>query len=501
MRKQQARALGLIIAAGTLVASAPVMAQGADNATLKQLQEQIQMLQQQVQTLQQQQAKNTNSPYPNNEGTDSTALQDAAGDVGVEESPGADTQTAEIGDEENQTEQVASQDGVDDRESKKDIGKAEKGPVKKLAVGGAVAANYQVRGNDVPNQRDGGNLNFNYFAVNFSGQYGKLTYAAEQRFSEVNFGDSSYLHYGWGAYDFNDHHQAKVGYFQRPFGNIPIGYQSFWGNLGFYTGFNDNQAGGAGYRYTNGPWQVDVDFFKNATLNQPSTYGANPVDGYDQVNGGNGRLGYTFNKGGDKSVNVSLSARGGELEVGTSANDQGVTSDYGNHWAVAAATRATLNNWTLSGQATTYQYNVPDGRTAGNGNSLPTDSVTLQNYGFRYQVPAEGTLYTADIGRSFTVDRWTFNSFNVYAEYGYLDADGRYNDSVPSSSTYDPNSTNGDTQLATVGAYANAGPFYVWADMIMGRNAAMAFTGPNNGDWQPRFNLALAYYFSADVID
>ena len=98
MRKQQARALGLIIAAGTLVASAPVMAQGADNATLKQLQEQIQMLQQQVQTLQQQQAKNTNSPYPNNDGTDSTALQDAAGDVGVEESPGADTQTAEIGD-------------------------------------------------------------------------------------------------------------------------------------------------------------------------------------------------------------------------------------------------------------------------------------------------------------------------------------------------------------------------------------------------------------------
>ena len=29
----------------------------------------------------------------------------------------------------------------------------------------------------------------------------------------------------------------------------------------------------------------------------------------------------------------------------------------------------------------------------------------------------------------------------------------------------------------------------------------MAFTGPNDGDWHPRFNLALAYYFSADVID
>ncbi|ROO30770.1 hypothetical protein [Salinisphaera japonica] len=500
MRKQQARALGLIIAAGTLVASAPVMAQGADSATLKQLQEQIQMLQQQVQTLQQQQARNTNSPYPDNAGTESTALQNAAGDVGVEENPGAETQTAEIGDEENQTEQVASQDGVDDRESKKDIEKAEKGPVKKLAVGGAVAANYQVRGDDVPNQRDGGNLNFNYFAVNFSGQYGKLTYAAEQRFSEVNFGDSSYLHYGWGAYDFNDHHQLKVGYFQRPFGNIPIGYQSFWGNLGFYTGFNDNQAGGAGYRYTNGPWQVDVDFFKNATLNQPSTYGANPVDGYDQVNGGNGRLGYTFNQGGDKSVNVSLSARGGELEVGDGAPGEGTTSDYGSHWAVAAATHAVLNDWTLDGQFTTYKYNVPDGRTAG-GNDLPTDSVTIQNYGFRYQIPAEGNLYTADIGHSFTVDRWTFNNFNVYAEYGYLDvgtSDGTYSSGLPVNGNM---GETGNVQLATVGAYANAGPFYVWADMIYGRNAAMAFTGPNDGDWHPRFNLALAYYFSADVID
>ena len=108
MRKQQARALGLIIAAGTLVASAPVMAQGADSAMLKKLQEQIQMLQQQVQTLQQQQARNTNSPYPDNAGTESTALQNAAGDVGVEENPGAETQTAEVSGEENQTEQVAS---------------------------------------------------------------------------------------------------------------------------------------------------------------------------------------------------------------------------------------------------------------------------------------------------------------------------------------------------------------------------------------------------------
>ena len=137
MRIQQARALGLLIAGTTLAATTPAMAQSADSETLKKLQEQIQLLQQQVQTLQQQQAKNTNSPYPDNEGK-TTALQNASGDVGIEEDPGAETQTA----------QTEGQDGSDTREADKDIAKAEKGPVKKLAVGGAVAANYQVRGGD-----------------------------------------------------------------------------------------------------------------------------------------------------------------------------------------------------------------------------------------------------------------------------------------------------------------------------------------------------------------
>jgi len=365
---------------------------------------------------------------------------------------------------------------------------AEKNSDKSLTIGGGVVTEYQVKDSDTVGRRAGGDLILDYLDINIAGDNGDgITYAADYRWSDVNFADGQYLHYGWAAYDFGQDgsHQIQGGMFQVPFGNLPYGYDSFWGSLGFYMGLTDNQAAGLGYKYEAGPWRLDVDAFKNDDLEQTSTYGGNPFDGYDRTNGGNMRLAYTFNNDGDNPVNVSAAVRGGQLEV----NDPNGGDDNGNHVAGTIAINANLGLWTVQGQAVDYKYNVPK------NTNLPRDSIRFQDYGFGYLVPASGQLYSVSIARRFPVEIGPISEFKVYNDYGYLKVggDGTYAD--PSS----PTGKTGDTQDSTFGISMVAGPVYIWADMIIAKNGGMVFNGPNDGDWHQRFNLTAAYYFGGDL--
>ena len=464
MLKKQAITLGLAIAGCSALWSVGAVAQTDDTqATLKALQQQIQLLQHQVTDLQNKQSTTANSSQ--------------ASDASIKAASSGDAQ--------------ASPAAV-----------ADSGPTKKLNISGGVATEYQLQ-NSKGNQsrRDGGDLIFDYFALGVDGQYGKLTYSAQERFSSVNFQDSSFLQHGWAAWDFDDagHHQVIGGFFQVPFGNLPLGYQSFWGSLAYFGGFTDNQAAGVGYKYENGAWRFDLDAFKNDDLEQGSTYGSNPSFGYQQVNGGSARVGYTFNNEGQNTLNVSAAVRGGELEVGTAGTDSGVTSDYGNHWAATVAADAKVGLWTLQGQYIDYRYNIPENRTS-NGVALPTNAITIENYGFGYQMPASGQFFTGNVARDFPVDLGPISNIQIYNNYGYLKngGSGRFDSSVPGSGN--AFNSSGDAQLEQIGAALTAGPVYFWADMMMAKNGAMAFIGPNDGDWHPRFNLTAAFYFDGDLI-
>ncbi|WP_423822385.1 hypothetical protein V5738_00250 [Salinisphaera sp. SPP-AMP-43] len=359
-----------------------------------------------------------------------------------------------------------------------------------LTLGGAYTAGYQLKP-DMDNQRDGGDGVLGIVALNTSGHYDQLSYAAEYRWSDSAFADGQLLRYGWAAYDFGDHSQIKGGMFYVPFGNLKFGYQSFWGNLTYFAGFTDNQAAGLGYKYENGPWRLDVDAFKNDDLQQHSLYGSNPFEGYQQINGGNIRLAYTFNKGSDHSVQVSTAVRGGQLEVG------GAAGENGTRWAATAAVDAALGPWTLQGQYVDYRYNIPDGQSY-DGNSLPTDSIRVENYGFGYQMPASGQIFAANIARTFKIGWGALDSIQLYDNYGYLMAggDGHWNSASPGSA---PNSTS-DVQFNAAGANFSFGILQIWADILSGKNSAMVFNGPNDGSWNTRYNLQMGIYFSGDVV-
>jgi hypothetical protein len=122
-------------------------------------------------------------------------------------------------------------------------------------------------------------------------------------------------------------------------------------------------------------------------------------------------------------------------------------------------------------------------------------------------MPAAGQLYTATIARSFPVDLGPISSFTLYDDYGYLSpgkiSDGfnsHWNSNLPGTTTAGYDRT-GAVQANVAGVEMAAGPVDVWAEVISGKNAAMAFDGPNDGDWHHRFNLAAGLYFNGDVIN
>lgn len=383
-----------------------------------------------------------------------------------------------------QTESQASADSA----SADNGEQSDEGPTKKLNVGGGVVSEYQVTHTD--KHRSGGNLILDYLDLNFDGQYGNLTYAVDYRWSDVNIADDQYLHKGYVDYAFGADKSQHVtgGLFQVPFGNLPLGYKSFWGSLGYYAGFDDNQAAGLGYRYEGNSWRFDLAALKNDDFGQSSLYGSNPFQGYQQTNGGVGRLGYTFALADDNSVDISIAGRGGKLETGGS--DYNNIGD-GTHWAGTLAADASLGKWTLLGQFVNYKYNVPDNRNY-DGEALPTDSITIGNYGFANRMPAEGQLYSATVARNFPVDLGPIKNFRVYDDYGYLHSGvGNFTDDGYRV---------GDVQENILGLSMQAGPLELWADMISAKNGAMVFTGPNDGDWHHRFNLTAAYYFDGELI-
>ncbi|NNC26091.1 hypothetical protein HKX42_04270 [Salinisphaera sp. USBA-960] len=366
-------------------------------------------------------------------------------------------------------------------------------PKKSLHIGGILTEQYQIK-NKQQNNATGGNTTQGVFAINAHGRYKNLTFGLEQRFSQNSFADTTFLRYGWAALSFgtNDNQQVKAGLFQVPFGNLRYGYQTFWGNLGYFAGFTDNQAAGVGYKYESGGWRFDLDFFKDDDLGQHSLYGSNPFEGYNQLNGGNARIAYTFNKGHDNNVQVSVAGRGGQLAVGgNNAN--------GTHWAGTAAIDAKLGQWTLQGQFVDYKYNIPDGKTTDDNSALgegtqvlPSDSITVENYGFGYQIPSEGQLYTANIARTFPLDIGPISNIQFYNNYGYLHA---------GSGDYDSRGNRiGDVQFNAAGFVLSSGPLLFYFDVLSGKNAAMAFNGGNDGDWHTRYNFAIGLYFGGDVL-
>lgn len=363
-----------------------------------------------------------------------------------------------------------------------------------LSINGGVVGTYAIK-DQASGQKPGGSSGLDYLQLGVSGDLSNgLSYAAQYRWTTGgSIGrDKEFLHFAWGAYNFgaNDSSQIKAGYFQTPFGNLPLGYVSFFGNLNYYAGLSDTQNYGVGYKYQNNGWRFDLDYFRDDDISSTdTTYDATPNanKGYDVYNKGNVRLGYTFNHGGDNTLNVSAAFQGSQMET--------PNRKIGSYLAGTIAAKATLQanpslpgTWTLLAQVADYKYNVP--YNAGINRKVITTSLYGYDYGMG--VPASGEVFSASIKRSFNVNWGPIDTFGIYDDYGYL----RVDDSSRGGSGY----ASQGVMENVVGTMFAAGPLYLWTEMVTGRNAQMAFANTKQGEWNTTLKMYAAFYFGGDLV-
>jgi hypothetical protein len=353
-----------------------------------------------------------------------------------------------------------------------------------LNLHAGIEATYWLADKGNHGRASGGDLTFDHFMLGAKGDLSNgLSYDSEYRWDS---GDN-YLHYGYVAYDFGtgSSSQIKGGYIQVPFGNLFYGYTSYWAPASYYLALNDAQAAGLDYKYENNSWRFDIAAFKNDDLGQNTTYGATTSNsqGYHQINGGILRIARKFDFSDDNALEISLSGRGGQLNVDSPSGHKN-----GSHWAAALAAQVTLGQWTFMAQANDYRYNVPSGA------GLERGYLWFQEGGGDYKIPASGELYSFSFNRTFPVEGMgPISEFDLYNDFNYLHR------SSTAGYTYNGKPI-GNTTNNILGLSMTAGPLIVWAEWVAAKNGSLAYAGDSDGQWHHAFELTAGYYFDGDLI-
>ena len=337
-------------------------------------------------------------------------------------------------------------------------------------------ANQKWKSRDEGRKRD---FRFDNLRLAVDGTHGDdLLFSAQYRL----YAYTRTIHHAWIGYRPDDENQIEVGITQVPFGLLPFATHSFWFGLGYYAGMEDDYDAGIKWHREADAWDMHLAYFVNEEVGDATDldrYSVDVVREGDQQNQeqnqGNLRLAHTFGKGTDRSSEFGVSAEYGEL-------DNLTTKDAGYHWQAAAHYLGRYGDWNPEFQIARYEYHPEN--PAGVDDSL----VLMGNLTSTRLVAAEGTLMNANLRRFWDVKWGPFRKFNAYINYSHLFKD---------ESNFD------DSQLINPGCVLQAGPFWIWVDLLVGKNAWYLNDSPENSgmgpggtdDWETRFNVNFEWYF------
>lgn len=347
-----------------------------------------------------------------------------------------------------------------------------------INVGGAVRVNYGLKFYDDASKDKGGDFDFDMAAIKFSGKQGDFGLAMEYRFTK----STDYIKYGYGYYDYNDETQVQLGITKVPFGNREFISNSWWFGLPYYLGFEDDYDTGIKLTKDDGKWHTDVAFFKAAEYG-PSENKRYSTDIYtgtingteyynEETNQLNFRQTYTTDFAGGKTT------MGGSLQWGQIYNSK--TGKNGDRYAVAAHLDSSFNGWNIQLQAMQYEYD------AENQAGVDNNKIGMSVVSWQYEIAAKGQAYNFNIAKTIPT---SWGSVKVYNDFGIMTPDT------------DDDSFNNSYQNVT-GAAFSAGPVYIMADFVMGKN--MTFSTEKNdhvgldevgSGWDQRININFGYYF------
>lgn len=346
----------------------------------------------------------------------------------------------------------------------------------KIKVGGALRFNYRYKDWDDHSKNQGGGLLFDMFRVETGIKWKKWEMFAQSRFYARSSG-GYILKEGWMAYNFNENNQLRFGQTRVPFGLLPYQSNSYFFNINYFIGLEDDDDFGLTYQYKNDHWDIMTSFFKNSDLlNGESSKASYDRYSYDitgdnkETNTGAVRVEY---KGGNEfKYKLGVSGLGGQLY-----NLEKKESAF--RYAYAAHAQLNYKNWELKAQYTGYDYDHEANTTDG--------TIEMAAFGDAYKVAAAGQGVSACLAYTFKFNKPWLTSIQIYNDFSYLHKTHEgFNDSFEND----------------LGAGITAGPVFMWFDIASGKNHP--WLGPNwnggfaEGDdtgWHTRVNLNVGYYF------
>jgi hypothetical protein len=345
---------------------------------------------------------------------------------------------------------------------------------------GALRFGYSFNDFNDQSKEKWGNADFNLFRLGVKGSYGKLSYNARYRW----YRDYNFIEFGYLAYQFTDKTEVQFGISMVPFGIMPEASNNFWYGIPYFTGYGTDYDLGLKILHQNGPWNLQLAFYKNEEMGSSSklerysydvlTVAGNDLAANEETNQFNARLTYTFTHGDLGQTELGISGQYGGLY-------NTITEDMGEHWAGAIHLHGNYGPWGLKLEVVEYDNNPENPEGVGD------DVVYIGAFNDAYQVAAEGTIVVADLSYSIPVEWGPINNLKFYNDYSRL---------IKKESGFE------DSQMNTLGCMVTAGDIYAYFDVIMGNNAIYIggknnpfAAGEKNADWQTKFNINIGYYF------
>jgi hypothetical protein len=378
-----------------------------------------------------------------------------------------------------------------------------------INIGGAVrfnfvSENYQVYpgGTDGPDQLDT-YWTWDTWRLNVDATISDVDLSFEYRFYPVF--STHFIHHGYIGYQFTDELYMKMGAFQKPFGISKFASHSWWFQIPYYVGLEDDYDMGIGLDYSTDQFEVQLAYFRQSepegVYGGFSTFGnSGPARySYDVNPDGSGTYSGVYNETTEslelKPANVrelnTVNARfayhiNPNWEVGVSGQAGGMFNSELEESETATAFAGHLvgnfGNFNLKTEYINYNYSAK----ANDGSNL--DVLQMGAYGFPYPVATEGNIYVAGLSHSFDVDWGPISNITAYFDYSMIDK------SVEAFA---------DTHHMVPGFLVTAGGIYAYFDYAIGQNQPWLSNpfgvglgqGVNDADWNTRFNINLGYYF------
>ncbi|UCJ08747.1 OprO/OprP family phosphate-selective porin [Chitinophaga pendula] len=346
-----------------------------------------------------------------------------------------------------------------------------------IKIGGALRFNYNLSDWKKEQVKRGGDFGFDMFRINADASWKKLSLHAEYRFYSKDFGGGM-LKEGYVRYHFNDSLFLDLGLHQVPFGNQTYNSHSWFFNLPYYAGLEDDYDMGIKLVKRSRNWLHQLAFYKNAeelsfgdkSAIDPGRYSYDLAGRNKEVNQGNIRSAYFFN---DRNSIGASAMLGGIYNI--------PTGNMGHHWAIALHTDLGYRKWNLKLQSLYYERHAAD-------SAQYRKQLEMGAYGATYQVAARGFIHTTSLSYTQPVTWGPISTLTFYENYSYM---------------HKPENGFTDTQMNVLGCMLTAGHIYTYVDWAAGYNqpwlgplwnTALA-AGDANANWHSRFNINIGYYF------